>query len=120
MSGQGKDGLSHWRDTLEREPNNVQLLNETAWVLATSRDASLRNGSEAVTLAERAVRLTSGKEPEILGTLAAAYAEAGQFDQAVATDQRAKELAGQQGNAALVQTLGARMEKFKESSALRQ
>lgn len=120
MSGQGKEGLAYWREGLRKEPNNVQLLNETAWVLSTARDASLRDGKEAVPLAQHAVELTSGREPEVLGTLAAAYAESGQFDQAVETEQRAAELANQQGNAALARSLNARLEMMKEKTPIRQ
>ena len=64
-------------------PNDAALLNNTAWVLATNPNASVRNGMEAVELAERALKLSGGNEPAILGTLAAAYAEAGRFPEAV-------------------------------------
>src|ERR1019366_4687184 len=72
--------LAHWRQALSQAPDNVRLLNDTAWVLATCADAALRNGTEAVTLAGHAVNLTSGREPALLATLAAAYAESGRFD----------------------------------------
>ena len=69
------------------------LLNETAWMLATNPNASLRNGAEAVGYAERAEKLSGnqkgGDKPTILGTLAAAYAEAGRFPDAVRTGELA-------------------------------
>jgi len=120
MNGQAKDGLAQWREGLRRRPDDVQLLNSTAWVLSTARDAALRDGKEALPLAQHAVELTSGRQPEILGTLAAAYAENGQFARAVETEQRAADLAGQMGNAALAQSLNARLAQLKESAPIRQ
>ena len=75
-------------------------MNCLAWVLATCPEASVRNGAEAVELARRAVKLSDGREPAILGTLAAAYAEAGRFPEAVQTARKALELATQQNKQA--------------------
>ena len=58
-------------------PNDVALLNDTAWILATSTESALRKGAKAVKLAQRAVELSGNREPSLLDTLAAAYAEAG-------------------------------------------
>ena len=62
-------------------------------MLATNPNASVRNGAEAAELAERAARLSGGQKPAILGTLAAAYAEAGRFPEAVQTARKALKLA---------------------------
>ena len=70
----------------------------SAWMLATNPNASVRNGAEAVELAQRAVELSGGREPAILDTLAAAYAEAGRFPEAVKTAQRAAALASARGD----------------------
>jgi Flp pilus assembly protein TadD len=120
MKGQGVEGLAHWRQALRKDPDNLQVLDDTAWLLATSADAALRNGSEAIPLAERAVQLTSGHEPELLGTLAAAYAEAGEFDKAVELEQRATDLATQQGKTRLAATLGGRLAQFQAKVPIRQ
>jgi len=120
MSGRAVEGLAYWRQALRKDPDNLQVLNDTAWVLATSRDASLRNGDEALPLAEHAVQLTSAREPGILGTLAAVYAETGRFDKAVELEQRATGLATQQGNAALAQSLNARLALYQEKTPIRQ
>ena len=120
MKGRAAEGLAHWRQALRKEPDNLQALNDTAWLLSTSSDAALRNGSEAISLAEHAVQITSAREPAILGTLAAAFAESGDFDKAIETDQRAADLATQQGNARLAEALEGRLAKFQAKTPIRQ
>ena len=118
--GQGAKALAQWRLALRKDPDNLQVLNDTAWVLATSTDAALRNGTEAVTLAARAVQLTSGGDAAILATLAAAYAETGRFDQAVELEQRAADLATRQGNASMAAALRARLVPLRAKAPIRQ
>src|SRR5208283_4638253 len=108
------------RESLKRAPGNALTLNDTAWLLATSRDAALRNGPEAVALAEHAVQVTRGREPAVMGTLAAAYAEAGEFDKAVFVEHKAAELASQRGDARLAQTLNGRLALLEAKTAIRQ
>ena len=60
-----------------------------AWILATSADPAIRDGANAVVFAEKAVAATERKTPWNLGTLAAAYAEVGQFEKAVSAQQEA-------------------------------
>jgi tetratricopeptide (TPR) repeat protein len=120
MKGRAAEGLAHWRQALRREPDNLQALNDTAWLLSTSSDAALRNGSEAISLAEHAVQITSAREPAILGTLAAAFAESGDFDKAVETERHAADLATQQGNARLAEALEGRLAKFQAKTPIRQ
>ncbi len=74
-------------------PDWAEPLNAKAWTLATSSDEKVRNGAEAVTLAEKAATLTGRQQPAILNTLAAAYAETGRFDDALETANQALELA---------------------------
>jgi hypothetical protein len=69
-------------------------LNNLAWLLASCPDAAFRNGLEAVRLATRACELTGYARPLLIGTLAAAQAEAGDFPAAIATAERAAALAG--------------------------
>lgn len=70
-----------------------EVLNNLAWRLATSSDPAVRNGDQAVRLAENACAQTGYHETVMIGTLAAAYAEAGRFDDAMATAQKACALA---------------------------
>jgi tetratricopeptide (TPR) repeat protein len=87
------EALAEWRAGLRVDPDDLPLLGQTAWVLATNPEASVRNGGEAVELAVRAVKLSGAKDPIALDTLAAAYAEAGRFAEAVETARQALALA---------------------------
>jgi tetratricopeptide (TPR) repeat protein len=95
LSRQGKtrETVQHYRAAIQALPNSPEALNNLAWILATNPDPQFRDGREAVELAERACRLTAFKEALMVGTLAAAYAEARRFPEAVATAERAKALA---------------------------
>jgi len=91
--GNSGEALVHWRQALALDPKSVNALMGTSWLLATARDSSLRNGPEAVALASSANDLSGGANPEVLDTLAAALAETGQFQQAVAAATHALNLA---------------------------
>jgi len=85
--------MDHFQMALQIKPNYPEALNDLAWELATSAQPSARNGNQSVALAQRANQLTGGTDLDIVGTLAAAYAEAGQFDEAIVTVQKSIELA---------------------------
>ena len=91
--GRTREAVAQYREALRLNPNLADALNNLAWVLAASPDAELRNGAEAVRLAERACELTQYGEPLYLETVAAAYAEAGRFPEAVTTAEKAEQLA---------------------------
>ncbi len=94
------EALAQWREAIRLQPGDARRLRETAWVLATSPRASNRNGSEAVSLAIRALNLLGAKDAAALDTLAAAYAEAGEFEDALAAERKALFVAaGQQTDA---------------------
>jgi len=84
LKGEGKiaEAIQHYRQALAVDSNNPVVLNNLAWILATANKPELRDGEEAVRLATKAVKLTDFRRPIFIGTLAAAYAEAGQFSQA--------------------------------------
>ena len=92
---------SYYR-VLQGHPASPDLLNNLAWLLATCPDASVRNGPEAAALAERACQLTHYRETFFVGTLGAAYAEAGRFDDAIWMAQKACAQASEAGNQALL------------------
>jgi tetratricopeptide (TPR) repeat protein len=91
----------------------VEAQNNLARVLATSLLASLCNGNQAVKLAQQANQLTGGENPIILSTLAAAYAEAGRFPEAVETAQRALRLAETQSNTTLADAIRSQMKLYQ-------
>jgi protein O-mannosyl-transferase len=117
QQGDTAAAIAQWREAVRLLPNNLSSLNQLAWLLATSPDPSLRNGAEAVALAERAVQRGGAREPAVLGTLAAAYAEAGQPAKAAETAQRALALATAQGNAAMANILRARIKLYLSGNA---
>ena len=83
------DGLQRLRDIATNAPDSPRMLDELAWLLATYPDSNSRDGAEAVRLAERACELTDRRVPALLATLAAAYAEAGDFPRAVGAGEEA-------------------------------
>ena len=114
-----QDALAEWRRALLAEPNNLVALNGAAWVLATTPGSTLRNGAESVRLATRAVELTRGEQPVVLATLAAAYAEAGRFAEAIETQRRAIALAAQRGGSQMAEVYKARLVEFQARRPLR-
>jgi len=89
-----------------------------AWLLATAPDAALRDGARARALAQEASRLTGG-HPVVLGTLAAAQAERGDFAAAAATAAQAAERAAAQGHAALAESLRGQRALYEQGRAFR-
>ncbi len=118
---QGKilEALAHWREVIRLQPAAVATLNLVAWTLATAHDASARDGKEAVVLAERAAELTGRRDSGVLDTLAAAYAEAGRFPEAVKTAERALALAEGQRIPALAEKIAARIELYQARTPYR-
>jgi tetratricopeptide (TPR) repeat protein len=91
--GDNRGAAACYEKCIEVEPKAVGALNNLAWMLATSPDNALRNGPRAVELADRACQLTEWKQPFMMGTLAAAYAEAGRFPEAIAMAEKARDQA---------------------------
>jgi tetratricopeptide (TPR) repeat protein len=100
--GDASNGMRHLQTAVRLMPDSPLALNELAWLLATSSDAALRNGPEAVQLAEHGCAVTSRRDPMLLATLAAAYAEAGKFSEAINAAQEALSLARTTGDEATV------------------
>jgi protein O-mannosyl-transferase len=92
-TGNYAEAIQQYRLILATKPDLTEPRNNLAWLLATCPDASLRDGKKAVEYAEYACLVTKFKDPHVVGTLAAAYAEAGQFPEAVITGDFAVNLA---------------------------
>ena len=95
-------GFGLFLDAIQSDTNRVGLLNNLAWSFAANPNPELRNGKYAVRLATRACEMTGFRTTVCVGTLAAAYAEAGRFDEAVATGQKACALASELGETNLL------------------
>ena len=117
--GQTANAIQHWHSALAADPGLVSAQVNLAWVLATCTQAPLRNGTHAVELAERANKLASG-DPIILKTLAAAYAENGDFPDAITTAQQALEIATRQNDLPLANALQRQMELYQNNQPYRE
>jgi protein O-mannosyl-transferase len=113
QKGNVDEAISHYQKAVQIEPDFVGALNNLAWVLATSPQASLRNGNKAVELAQRADQLTGDGNPVVLCTLAAAYAQTGRFPEAVETAQRALRPAEAQSNTALADVIQSQIKLYQ-------
>ena len=111
--GRFDEALAHYQRALKFQPGNPAFQKSLAWLRATCPKATLRNGAEAVELAQRADRLSAGQRPEVLDTLAAACAEAGWFPEALAAAGKALKLAKQQNALALADAVQARIALYK-------
>lgn len=111
-NGRPEEAMGHYEEVLRLRPYHVDALNNMAWILATARSPKIRDGSRAVNLAELACQLSFDKDPFFVDTLAAAYAEAGRFDRAVATAKKAIEMARLHGDKELSEAIGRRLKLY--------
>lgn len=92
-----REAIKEYRAALNIDPDLSLACNNLAWVLSVNPDPDIRNGKEAVALAEHACQLTKDRQPFYLGTLAAAYAESGRYDDAIREGTRARDMAAAGG-----------------------
>jgi superkiller protein 3 len=118
QKGNAGGAIAQYQKALQLKPAEPSVQNNLAWVLATCPEAALRNGNKAVELARQANGLTGGENPIILHTLAAAYAEAGRFSEAVETAQHALRMAEAQSNAVLAGQLQSELILYQAGSPL--
>ncbi len=111
------EAIEHYEQALRVEPDYVMAQNNLAWLLATLAPAEGGDPVRAVGLAERACKLTSDRVAPYLDTLAAAYAAAGRFTNAVATAQAAVDLARSSGQAQVVSEIQTRLELYRAGRA---
>ncbi|MFW6124611.1 MAG: tetratricopeptide repeat protein [Pirellulales bacterium] len=111
--------MERYRAALRLRPKWWLPANNLAWILATQPEARYRGGHEAIDLARRACQATQHQEPQALDTLAAAFAEAGQFNEAVATAQRAIDLASQSGQEELASQIAERLAIYRDGRPYR-
>jgi tetratricopeptide (TPR) repeat protein len=114
--GEHAEAIADYEKALKLRPKDSGLLNNFAWVLATSPVDKLRNGKRAVEMALEACRLTAYEQAHILSTLAAAYAESGDFKLALKWSQKAVELGKPEQKADLIKEL----ESYKAGKPVRE
>ncbi len=119
-NGQSKEAIEAWQQALQIDPQEINSQKDLAWALATSPEASLRDSSKAVELAEQANQLSGSDNPIVLRTLAAAYAEAGRFQEAIAAVQKAIDFAVKQKNSKLCGNLYAELKLYDDNKPLRE
>jgi tetratricopeptide (TPR) repeat protein len=117
--GRTAEAAREFRQALQLRPDWPPALHELAWLLAVSPDPALRNGSEAVKLAEKASQLTGGSDYRFLCSLDAAYAEAGRFSDAIATAEKVRSLATAAGQKPAVDAADARLKLYRENRPFR-
>ena len=110
--GRYGEALAHLEAAYAVNPGDVTIVNNLAWLLATSPEATQRDGPRAVRLAEWACKTTSHKSPPLLDSLAAAYAQTGQFDQAIRTTEQAIEIVRRNPKAS-TETLESRLKLYR-------
>ena len=115
-----REAMSHYAHSLVLQPDFPDALDRLAWILATAPQAEFRNGEEAVRMAERACDLTGQKNAQLLATLAAAYAEAGRFPEAVSTAEQARNLAASAGQKELAIKYGTLLDAIESGKPWRE
>ena len=120
MAGQSSQAVLHFRKALEFQPDSVEPLNDLAWTLATDPSSEVRNPQEAVQLAEKACSLTQRREARFLGTLDAAYAAAGKYDDAVKTAKETMEVAAKANQQQVISAAKERLALYRQSLPYRQ
>lgn len=111
--GRNEEAITHFQDVLKINPRNLGAASGLAWLFATHPDSKFRNGAEAIRLAEMVCEATEYKLPLPLHTLAAAYAESGQFDKAQVTARKAAKLAKSTGQKRLLVDIEKRIQLYK-------
>ncbi len=115
--GRAKEALASYRSALQEDETATVVLNNLAWQLAAHPDSTIRDGMEAVRWASKAAELTKHADASILDTLAAAYAESGDFKRAVQTATKAADLAKAHGNGALWEGIQQGLRKYRAGKA---
>lgn len=107
------EAIRHYRSAIKLNTDWAAALNNLAWILSTSPSPALRDGMEAVRLAERACQLTADKQPRMLITLGATYAETGQFDRAMQALDKAARIAAETDDKNLPVVIEAHLRLYK-------
>ncbi len=114
--GRTEEALEEFREVLRLNPKDLNTLDYIAWILATHDNPTIRNPEEAILLAEKACELSGNKQPELLSTLAEAYAAAGRFDDAGETIEKALQITRSRGLEELTKQLQKQLKDYKNKN----
>ena len=118
--GNIKEALGHFQEELRLRPDWPQVVKKLAWIFATHKNPKFRNADKAVKLAEQANQSSGSSQPETLDILAAAYAEAGHFQEAMRTAQKAIELSERTENQKLAGEIKRRLQLYEAEKPYRE
>ncbi len=116
--GMHKEAIADYEEAIKLKEDDSSLLNNYAWLLATSPEDSIRNAKRSIELGTKACELTEFKKAHILSTLAAGYAEAGEWDKAVEWSTKAVEAGSDEAETA--EQLKKELESYKEKKPWRE
>lgn len=111
--------VEHWLEAVRIEPDNTDILNNLAWILAASKDDQLHDPKKALDMAKRMCELSEYDNPTYLDTLAVAYAANGQFLTAIETASKAISQASTVGNTRLSKNIQNRIELYRQNKPYR-
>jgi len=117
--GRTREAILAYREALRWHPDMPQSLYSLAWIKATHSNEAFRDGEEAIKLAERLCQITNYNKPLFLDALAAAYAEAGRFSEAVKTARQGLDLVWQSGPKELVPGIKERLKLYQNGRPYR-
>lgn len=118
--GKSAEAVAQFREAMRLKPDWPTAMANLTWTLATSTDAEVRDGKEAVRIGEQACTLTGFRDARTLDTLGAAYGEDGQWAKAVQTAQKARDMARVAGQVELAREIQQRLDLYKSSRPFRQ
>ena len=118
--GRVKPAVEQYYQILKLKPQAIYVLNDLAWILATTEDKKIYNPPNAVELAQKACELTKYNQPQLLDTLAVAYAAAGNFGEAIETAERALNLALSSNQQQLADEIKNHLELYRHGQAYRE
>ena len=118
--GRSAEAASRLESYLSASPGAYDIANHLAWIYATDPDAKVRNASKALEMAQRLAKQSGSANPRILDTLAAAYANAGDFAEAERTAKQARDIALANGIDTLVERLAARIAVYQNRTPWRE
>jgi len=116
--GNHEEALADLEVALTLKPDDTGVLNNLAWLLATSPDDELRDGARAIELATKACEATEWRQAHIISTLAAGYAEQGDFDNAKKYSRKAVETGGVDEE--ITQQLEGELESYEKGKPWRE